>query len=67
MQKIREAEMACTFLSISICFLNKEIFIVYSKYKKSDKFKLYFEKLKDNYYKAQKNKLIKELKNITKF
>ena len=47
--------------------INKEIFIVYSKYKKSDKFKLYFEKLKDNYYKAQKNKLIKELKNITKF
>ena len=47
--------------------ISKEIFMVYSKHQKNNKFKLYFEKLKDNYYKTQKNKLIKELKNITKF
>ena len=47
--------------------ISKEIFMVYNKYQKINKFKFYFEKLKDNYYKAQKNKLIKELKNITKF
>ena len=41
--------------------------MVYSKHQKNNKFELYFKKLKDNYYKAQKNKLIKELKNITKF
>ena len=47
--------------------ISKEIFMVYSKHQKNNKFELYFKKLKDNYYKAQKNKLIKELKNITKF
>ena len=47
--------------------ISKEIFIVYNKHQKNNKFKFYFEKLKNNYYKAQKNKLIKELKNITKF
>ena len=47
--------------------ISKEIFMVYNKYQKNNKFKFYFEKLKNNYYKAQKNKLIKELKNITKF
>ena len=47
--------------------ISKEIFMVYNKHQKNDKFKFYFEKLKDNYYKAQKNKLIKELKNITRF
>ena len=41
--------------------------MVYSKHQKNNKFKLYFEKLKNNYYKARKNKLIEELKNITKF
>ena len=47
--------------------ISKEIFMVYSKHQKNNKFKLYFEKLKNNYYKARKNKLIEELKNITKF
>ena len=47
--------------------ISKEIFMVYNKHQKNNKFKFYFEKLKNNYYKAQKNKLIKELKNITKF
>ena len=41
--------------------------MVYNKNQKNNKFKFYFKKLKDNYYKAQKNKLLKELKNITKF
>ena len=47
--------------------ISKEIFMVYNKNQKNNKFKFYFKKLKDNYYKAQKNKLLKELKNITKF
>ena len=47
--------------------INSEIFIVSNKKKKDDKFKIYFEKLKKNFFLSKKDKLKKELKNISKF
>ena len=41
--------------------------MVYNKNKKTNKFEFYFKNLKNNFFKAEKNKLIKELKNIVKF
>ena len=47
--------------------VSKEIFMVNNKNKNIDKFKFYFEKLKQNFFKGDKNKLIKNLKDIAKF
>ncbi len=47
--------------------VNNEIFIVYNKNKKIEKFGYFFQKLKNYFFYLDKNKLIKELKNITKF
>ncbi len=45
--------------------VSNEIFMVRNKNKSINKFKLYFNRLRMNYFKAQKNKLIKDLKNIS--
>ncbi len=47
--------------------ISNEIFMVYNKKQNNDKFKIYFEKLKINFYKTNKDRLIKDLKNIAKF
>ena len=47
--------------------ISKEIFMVQNKNKNIYKFEFYFEKLKNNFFSAKKNKLIIELKNIVKF
>lgn len=47
--------------------INDEIFMVYNKKQKNDKFEIYFDRLKINFIQSNKNKLIKELKNIAKF
>ena len=47
--------------------VSNEIFMVRNKNKSINKFKLYFNRLRMNYFKAQKNKLIKDLKNISNF
>ena len=47
--------------------VSKEIFMVYNKKSNIKKFSLYFEKLKDNFFKSKKVGVIKELKNIIKF
>ena len=44
--------------------VSKEIFMVYNKKSNIKKFSLYFEKLKDNFFKSKKIGVIKELKNI---
>ncbi len=46
--------------------VSKEIFMVYNKKSNIKKFSLYFEKLKDNFFKSKKVGVIKELKNIIK-
>ena len=47
--------------------VSNEIFIVYNKNKKIEKFGYFFQKLKKYFFNLDKDKLIKELKNITKF
>ena len=47
--------------------VSKEIFTVHNRNKNTNRFQFHFEKLKNNFFKAQRNKLIKDLKNITKF
>ena len=47
--------------------ISKEIFIVQNKNKNIYRFEFYFEKLKNNFFSAKKNKLIIDLKNIVKF
>ena len=47
--------------------VSKEIFTVHNRNKNIKRFQFHFEKLKNNFFKAQKNKLIKDLKNLAKF
>ena len=47
--------------------VSKEIFTVHNRNKNTNRFQFHFEKLKNNFFKAQRNKLIKDLKNIAKF
>ena len=47
--------------------ISKEIFIVLNRNKNTNRFQFHFEKLKNNFLKARRNKLIKDLKNIVKF
>ena len=47
--------------------VSNEIFMVRNKNKSIKEFKLYFDRLRMNYFKAQKNKLIRDLKNIANF
>ena len=47
--------------------ISKEIFMVQNKNKNINRFEFYFEKLKNNFFTAKKNKLIIDLKNIVKF
>ena len=47
--------------------VSKEIFTVHNRNKNTNRFQFHFEKLKINFFKAQRNKLIKDLKNIAKF
>ena len=47
--------------------VSKEIFMVNNKNKNISKFQIHFEKLKVNFFKGDKNKLVKNLKDIAKF
>ena len=47
--------------------VSKEIFMVNNKNKNIHKFQFYFEKLKENFFKGDKKKLIRNLKDIAKF
>ena len=47
--------------------ISNEIFMVNDKNKNLDKFQIYFEKLKENFYKGDKNKLVRNLKDIAKY
>ena len=47
--------------------VSNEIFMVNYKNKNLDKFQIYFEKLKKNFYKGDKNKLVRNLKDIAKY
>ena len=47
--------------------VSNEIFMVKNKNKNISKFQFYFEKLKVNFSKGDKNKLIKNLRDISKF
>ena len=47
--------------------VSNEIFMVNNKNKDINKFQIYFEKLKENFSKGNKNKLVKNLKDIAKF
>ncbi len=46
--------------------ISNEIFVVNNKKQNLDKFQIYFEKLKVNFLKGDKNKLIENLKDISK-
>ena len=41
--------------------------MVNNKNKNLDKFEIYFKKLRENFYKADKDKLVRNLKDITKY
>ena len=41
--------------------------MVYNKKQNNEKFQIYFKKLKINFLKSKKDRLIKDLKNIVKF
>ncbi len=41
--------------------------MVSNKNKNLNKFQYYFEKLKENFYKGDKNKLVKNLRDIAKY
>ena len=47
--------------------ISNEIFVVNNKKQNLDKFQIYFEKLKVNFLKGDKNKLIENLKDISKY
>lgn len=47
--------------------ISNEIFMVYNKKQNNEKFQIYFKKLKINFLKSKKDRLIKDLKNIVKF
>ena len=47
--------------------ISNEIFMVYNKRLNNHKFQIYFERLKVNFFQFKKEKLIKDLKNISKF
>ena len=47
--------------------ISNEIFMVNNKNKNLDKFEIYFKKLRENFYKADKDKLVRNLKDITKY
>ena len=47
--------------------ISNEIFMVNNKNNNLDKFEIYFEKLKVNFYKVDKEKLLRNLKDITKY
>ena len=47
--------------------ISNEIFMAYNKKQNNDKFQIFFENLKANFFQFKKDKLIKDLKNISKF
>ena len=47
--------------------ISNEIFMVSNKNKNLNKFQYYFEKLKENFYKGDKNKLVRNLRDISKY
>jgi FlaA1/EpsC-like NDP-sugar epimerase len=47
--------------------ISNEIFMAYNKKQNNDKFQIFFENLKANFFQFKKDKLIKDLKNIAKF